>query len=123
MTLPVWPSQVNSAARDGWQMPDMFRPPLATEMGGGNQRLRAQPGSNVATINYPLQPMDATAWGYFETFIRTTINNGTSRFTMTLTYPSGNITKTVQLDGGKSPSVTHASGWRHVTLALRVYGM
>lgn len=121
MTLPTWPSQVDSGARDGWQMPDMFRAPIATDMDGGNQRLRSQPGSNVASITYPLKPMNVTAYGYFDTFMRTTLNNGASRWTMTITTPDGTASKTVQLDGGRSASVTKSGGWIHVTLPLRVY--
>lgn len=121
MTLPTWPSQVDSGARDGWQMSDPYIAPLATEMNGGNRRQRSQPGSNVATISYPLKPMDATAWGYFETFFRTTLNNGASRFTMDVTLPSGSVNKTAQFD--RAPNVSISGGFRHVTLSLRVFGM
>lgn len=123
MTLPTWPSECPSAARDGWQMSQMFQAPRATEMEGGNQRLRARPGSNVATVNYPLKPLNATQFAAFDTFMRTTLNNGTSRWTMALTYPGGEITKTVQLEQGKSPTVSWSNGFQHVVLPLRVYGM
>jgi hypothetical protein len=123
MTLPTWPVSVPSQARDGWNMPQMFQSPIATEMDGGNQRLRSMPGSNVARINYPLTPLDATQYAAFETFFRTTLNNGASRWTMTLTTGNGQETKTVQLDQGKSPTVSREGDVRHVVLPLRVYGM
>jgi hypothetical protein len=123
MPLPTWPGGVPAAPRDGWQMPEMFRAPVATEMEGGNQRLRSQPGSNVATISYPLQPLDGTQWAAFETFVRTTLNNGTSRFTMSLLIGTSLVSKTVQLEQGKSPSVSRQGGFMHITLSLRVYGM
>lgn len=123
MTIPTWPSTVPSEARDGWQMPQPFQAPRASEMDGGNQRLRSRPGSNVATISYPLKPLDATQFAALETFYRTTLNNGASRWTMTLTFPGGAITKTVQLDQGKPPTVSWSNGYQHVVLPLRVYGM
>ena len=51
MSLPSWPGDVPSTARDGWEMPSMFLSPIATEMEGGNQRLRSQPGNNVAVVS------------------------------------------------------------------------
>lgn len=123
MTLPVWPTEVPSDAREGWQMSQMFAAPIATEMDGNNQRLRSRPGGNVAIIDYPLQPLTLTQWGYLNTFLRTTLNNGASRFTMPLTIAGVEVTKTVQLDGGKSPSVSQTGLLMNVTLSLRVYGL
>jgi len=124
MTLPAWPSQLTSTARDGWQMPQMFVAPLATEMDGGNQRLRSRAGSNVANINYPLQPMTLANYNtYFDPFMRTTLGNGASRWTMSITIAGTDVSKTVQLDGGKSPTVTQEGGFMNVTLPLRVYGL
>jgi hypothetical protein len=123
MTLPAWPDDVPPNARDGWQMSSMFLPPTATAMDGGNQRLRAQPGNNVATINYPLTPLTEAQYTSFDTFFRTTLNNGASRFTMTLLIGATSTNKTVQLDTGKSPSVSKQGGLLHITLPLRVYGM
>jgi hypothetical protein len=122
MTLPAWPATVPTTARDGWQMPEMYRPTLATDMEGGNQRLRQQPGGNVATINYPLKPLTEAEFADFVTFVRTTLNNGASRFTMSLLSDSSTPgTKTVQFDGGKSPQVSRGGGFVHVVLSLRVY--
>lgn len=120
MTLPTWPSNVPSQPRDGWQMPSMFLQPVATEMEGGNQRLRAKPGDNVSTLNYPLKPLSLTEWGYLETFLRT---NYASRWTMTLFLGGSSVSKTVQLDGGRSPMVSREGDLIHVALQLRVYGM
>lgn len=105
-------------------MPEMFLAPIASEMDGGNQRLRAQPGNNVAKIDYPLRPLTEAQWLALNTFFRTTLGNGASRWTMTLvaTNAAGD-SKTVQLDGGKSPTVSRSGGWVHVTLPLRVFGM
>jgi len=123
MTLPVWPGTVPATARDGWQMPSMYVAPIATEMEGGNQRLRSRPGSNVAIVEYPLVPLTLAEWGYFDTFIRTTLGNGASRFTMSLIIAGVATSKTVQLNEGKSPVVRQQDGLMHVTMQLRVYGL
>lgn len=123
MTLPVWPATVPVEARTGWQMSEMYLAPISTEMDGGNQRLRRRPGDNVAIINYPLRPLSLTEWVAFDAFIRTTLSGGTSRFTMPLTIGGSTASKTVQLDGGKSPTVTQEGVLMYVTLPLRVYGM
>lgn len=123
MTLPAWPSTVPATARDGWHMPSMYVAPSATEMEGGNQRLRSKPGSNVAIIEYPLVPLSLTEWGYLNTFIRTTLGNGASRFTMSLIIAGASVSKTVQLNEGKSPVVRQQDGLMHVTMQLRVYGL
>lgn len=123
MALPVWPAAVPSRAREGWQMPEMFRAPLATEMNGGNQRLRSQPGSNVALINYPLVPLDDEEWTVLDTFFRVDLKNGSSRWTMPLYIGTGTVTRVVQLEGGRSPAPSRSSGYFHLMLPLRVYGM
>lgn len=105
-------------------MPQMFVAPLATDMDGGNQRLRSQPGSNVASVTYPLQPMTLDQYNtYFDPFIRTTLGNGASRWTMSVTIAGVDVSKTVQLDGGKSPTVDQEAGFMNVSLPLKIYGM
>lgn len=121
--LPTWPAEVPSGARDGWQMPSMFLAPVGTEMEGGNQRLRQRPGSNVATITYPLQPLSLDEWAALEDFLRNTLNNGASRFWMSVLTGSGYLDKVVQLNEGKSPSVARDGDLINVVMQLRVYGM
>jgi hypothetical protein len=123
MPLPAWPVGVPSEANYGWQMSQMFLQPVATEMEGGNQRLRQMPGNNVATISYPLKPLTDTEYNLFDAFMRTTLTNGASKFTMPLLIGTSTVTKTVQLDQGKSPAVTRQGGYTFVTLPLRVFGM
>jgi len=123
MALPVWPVGVPSEANSGWTMPSMFIQPVSTQMEGGNQRLRSMPGNNVATIDYPLKPMTNTEYDLFDTFMRTTLNNGTSRWTMPIVIGTSTVTKTVQLEQGKAPSVSRQGAYMFVTLPLRVYGM
>lgn len=123
MTLPTWPATVPYAVRNGWTMPQMYVAPIATEMEGGNQRMRSRAGSNVASVTYPLRPLTLAQWNDLNTFIRTTLGNGASRFTMPVLTGSVYETKTVQLEGGKSPTIEREATFMRVILPLRIYGM
>jgi hypothetical protein len=121
MTLPVWDTNVPSRARDGWQMTEPNLAPLASEMDGGNVRLRRRPGDNVAKIMYPLIPLTDAQFALFRTFYRTTISGGVSRFTMSLMTDNAVETKTVQFE--KPPAFSKEGAYWMVTLPLRVYGV
>jgi hypothetical protein len=123
MALPAWPDTVPYKVVLGWSMSQMYIAPVATDMDGGNQRLRPKPGSNVAVVDYPLRPLTAAQWSDLDTFIRATLNNGASRFTMPVFTGNDYVSKTVQFDQGKSPSVTRASNRMTVSLPLRIFGM
>lgn len=123
MTLPTWPIDVPDTARDGWQMPEMYLAPLATEMDGGNQRNRSQPGNNVASMNYPLAPMSLDQFRSFDVFVRTTLNNGTSSWMMNVLTGADYQLHKVQFQRGKSPVVDRVGDLVNVVLALRVYGL
>lgn len=97
MTLPAWPSSVpHRPRRNEWRMPEAYRQPLATEMEGGNTRLRRRAGDNVAKLEFSLRLTEAEHSDFW-TFVKTTLSGGTARFTMpvylTTSSPS---TKTVQ---------------------------
>jgi hypothetical protein len=123
MTLPAWPSTVPTDATDGWQMPQMYTLPIATQMDGGNQRVRSRPGSNVASVSYPLMPLTMAQWDDLNTFIRTTLGNGASRFTMSILTGDVYETKTCQIDGTKSPTAQRIGDYMSVVLPLFIYGM
>jgi hypothetical protein len=123
VTLPAWPSGLSSDTTSEWAMSEMFIPPIATDMDGGNQRLRTRPGSNVAAMSYPLQPLTEAEWDTLNSFLRDTLNNGASRFTMDVWTGAAYESKTVQLDGGKSPQVSWRGTYVNVVLSLRVFGM
>jgi len=42
---------------------------------------------------------------------------------MSLVIAGSSVSKTVQLDGGKSPTITQEGQFMHVTMPLRVFGM
>ncbi len=123
MSLPAWPDGVPYAVTSEWTMTALFVAPVATDMDAGNQRLRSKPGGNVALVNYPLNPLTAAQWATLNTFFRSTLGNGAARFTMPVFTGAAYESKTVQFDGGKSPSVTRAGALIFVVMTLRVFGM
>lgn len=104
-------------------MSEPYVAPVATDMGGGNQRLRSQPGSNVSVMTYPLLPLTSSQWSDLNTFLRTALGNGASRFTMSVFTGAAYESKTVQLEPTKPPQVSSSGPLTNVTLTLRVFGM
>jgi hypothetical protein len=80
MALPAWPIANTVILRNGYSLQRMLDS-ISTDMEGGNTRERPRPGDNVATIRqtvriYPADYDTLVAW------VKTTLNNGTARFTM-----------------------------------------
>jgi hypothetical protein len=122
MPLPAWPNDVPYLQRrQNWQIPQPFLSPIETEMEGGNTRLRSRPGSNVATVQWRRR-MTTAQFASFDTFIRSTLSNGTSRFTMPVWLGTGYVTKTVQI-AKDSLAVEQDGLFISVSMTLRVYGM
>lgn len=97
MTYPTYASTGLPYASmvDSWGQPDLYLDPTETDMEGGNKRLRAKPGNNVQRITFDILFTKAQA-DTFKTFVRSTLNFGTSRFTMTVWMGSAFVLKTVQ---------------------------
>jgi hypothetical protein len=72
-----------------------FLDPIRTDMEGGNVRLRTRPGDNVGQVSYSI-PMTKTQIAAFNTWVKTTLNNGTSRFSMPVWIDNGFVTKVCQ---------------------------
>jgi hypothetical protein len=121
MPLPAWPSTVPfKPRRTEWSMPQPFLPPLATEMDGGNTRLRSRPGDNVAIVQQIIR-MSVSEFNTFDAFVRGTLNNGTSRFTGNVWLGSAYANKTLQF---AEPPQPQAAGQKiPVAMKIRVYGM
>jgi hypothetical protein len=58
----------------------------------------------------------------FDTFVRTTLSNGTARFTMPVWLGAGYVTKTVQIVKD-SLAIEQDGLFVSVSMTLRVYGM
>src|ERR1043166_1712002 len=123
MPLPSYPSYIPyRPRRNEWSMPQPFVPPLETEMeDGSNVRLRSTPGSNVAIVQQIVRMLPAER-DTFDAFVRATLNNGTSRFTMSVWLGSSYQTKTVQFVKG-SPTYQNLDRFVQVAMKLRVFGM
>jgi hypothetical protein len=80
MTLPAWPIANTILLQEGYDLQRM-RDPLETDMEGGNSRSRSRPGDNVGTLTQKVRLYPADYDAVVE-WVKTTLNNGTSRFTM-----------------------------------------
>jgi hypothetical protein len=97
MPLPAWPNDVPyQQRRQDWRITQPFIGPIETEMEGGNVRQRSRPGSNVATVQWRRR-MTVAQYASFDAFVRATLSNGTSRFTMPVWLGTSYVTQTVQI--------------------------
>jgi hypothetical protein len=122
MPFPAWPVDVPYVQRrQDWQIPHPFIGPVETEMDGGNVRLRSRPGSDVATVQWRRR-MTPSQYTSFDTFVRATISNGTSRFTMPVWLGTSYVSKTVQI-AKDSLAIVQDGLFISVSMTLRVYGV
>jgi hypothetical protein len=120
--MPAYPNTVP-------HLPDLssfdiarYLPPLRTEMEGGNTRARKRPGDDVATISQSI-PMTTAQWGTLLTFVKTTLVNGTARFTMDVWDGiQCQEDRTVMLAGEPKPTRLGA-GKVLVSFPIRVYDL
>jgi hypothetical protein len=80
MAMPSWPIADSILLQDGFGLQRMLDP-ISTDMEGGNTRERPRPGDNVATITQTVR-MSPADYDVFVAWVKTTLNNGTARFTM-----------------------------------------
>jgi len=100
-----------------WSKPKPYRDPTASEMEGGNIRLRRQPGDEVAQIQFSILYTNEQ-FATLETWINTF--RGVSRFSMKVYDGSTYAVRTVQL---VAPYETEdvPPGRKQVTFQLWVY--
>jgi hypothetical protein len=79
MALPAWPIANSVILQDGFGLQRMLDP-IKTDMEGGNTRQRPRPGDNVGTITQKVR-MSLADYDTFVAWVKTTLNNGTARFT------------------------------------------
>lgn len=118
MPLPIWPVS---------HIPDLnsisgikrMLDPIATEMEGGNTRLRTRPGDNVATLSQTIN-LTAAEHAIFVAWVKDTLGNGTARFSMSVRLGTACETKVCQFSGQPTyrPIGTQVVA---VTMTLRVY--
>lgn len=100
MALPVWPSTVEHRPSPASWAPALFSPPRATQMEGGNTRLRVKPGDPAATSKWG-QEMSNGEFAAFSAFYRDLLKNGSLRFSMPVCLDGFTYeTRTVQIVAG-----------------------
>lgn len=120
MTVPSWPSDFPYAPDLNTVQPFVpFLDPIKTDMEGGNTRLRTRPGDNVGQIAYSI-PMTPTQLSAFNTWVKTTLNNGTSRFSLKVWIDNAFVTKVCQF--AEVPKRSRIGNERlAAAISLRVY--
>lgn len=122
MALPTWPAGVPIIPRlDEFQPIQRLLPPIATEMEGGNVRLRSRPGDNVGTLPLRVR-MTIAQFTAFTNWWKATISNGTARFTAHVFLGSACAHKVCQFtrDGLPQDQFVDADVI-DVSMTLRVY--
>src|SRR3569833_2347557 len=72
-----------------------MRDPLVTEMEGGNIRQRPRPGDNVGTLTQTIW-ISAAEHDTFVAWVKSTLGNGTGRFTANVWLGTAYLTKVCQ---------------------------
>lgn len=124
MPLPTWPVDVPHVPRlDDIQPIQRVLDPIVTDMEGGNQRQRSRPGDDIGILPYTLR-MTIAQFETFTTWWRTTLNNGTARFTADVFVGTGCVTKTCQFTNDGRPKDQYiGSDTIIVSMQLRVYNI
>ena len=122
MALPSWPITSYMPDLNSFQPLQRMLDPLMTAMEGGNIRQRPRPGDNVGTITQTIW-IKASEHDTFVSWVKTTLNNGTARFTMNVWLGNGYVSKTCQF---VKPGSNLKYAWLSVdrvavTMTLRVY--
>lgn len=92
MTMPSWPISNYYPIQDSFQPLQRMRDPIETDMEGGNSRSRPRPGDNVGMIGQTIW-MSNVDYDTFTAWVKTTLNNGTARFTMNVWLGNAYVNK------------------------------
>ena len=122
MPLPSWPVASYQPDLNTFQPIQRMLDPLATDMEGGNTRERSRPGDNVGTITQTIW-MSIAEHHIFVNWVKTTLNNGTARFTTSVWLGSRYVNKVCQfIQPGTKLTYAYVSVDRvAATMTLRVY--
>lgn len=121
MPLPTWPIATYRPRRDDFQPIVPFLKPISTDMEGGNTRQRPRPGDNVGTLGQTIM-MTLSEVDTFKTWVRSTLNNGTSKFTAQIWNGTAYESKTCQFTPDGKPTYAAFSATKvAVSMKLSVY--
>ena len=122
MALPAWPIANSIILRDGFSLQRMLDP-ITTDMEGGNTRQRPRPGDNVGTITQKVR-MSLADCDTFVAWVKTTLNNGTARFTANVWLGTAEANKVCQFIQPGTKLIYDPGNLADaidVTMTLRVY--
>jgi hypothetical protein len=120
-TVPVWPDTIpHDPVAGAWQIDTLNLPPIATDMDGGNTRMRQRPGANVGTITQTIK-MTRSQFSAFRVFVRDTLGNGAARFYSQVWI--GDECELKECQFATQPTVTAMGNLMLVSMQLRVYGL
>jgi hypothetical protein len=122
MTLPTWPIQTYAPQADSMKGGVRMLEPIETPMQGGNVRMRSQPGDNVGQVSQVVR-MSMADHDIFVDWVKTTLSNGTGRFTAQVWLGSAFVNKVCQFVKGGGGIKYDYSGvdFVDVAMTLRVY--
>jgi hypothetical protein len=102
MALPAWPAGLNyKPLLNAFRVQEATRPPVWTEFEDGPPLARRSGLSQRAKLSYAIMFRTAAEFDTFRQFHKTTLVDGSSRFTMPVHVPGSCYpTKTVMLDNG-----------------------
>lgn len=109
----------DKALVDTWSKSKPYLDPVATEMEGGNKRLRSLPGDEAFIIQFDILLTNAE-FVTFENYVKVTLGNGCARFDMRVYDGQSYAVRTVQFEQSYSV-VPQPPLKKQVTLMLRVY--
>jgi len=124
MPLPAWPIASYMPQQESFQPLQRMLDPLATDMEGGNTRERPRPGDNVGTITQTVW-MPMAEHDTFVDWVKTTLNNGTARFTANVWLGSSYVNKVCQfIKPGSTLTYGYVSANEvAATMTLRVFNV
>jgi hypothetical protein len=123
MSIPAWPADIPYAPDLNSISPiKRMLDPIATDMEGGNTRLRSRPGDNVGTISQTVV-MKAAQFDAFVAWVKDGLGNGTSRFTVPVRLGAAFETKVCQFSGGAPTYRPVGTKAFAVSMTLRVYNV
>ena len=122
MPLPFWPIASSQPVPDSFAPMRRMLDPISTDMEGGKTRERPRPGDNVGTITQTIW-MSMAEHDTFVDWVKTTLNNGTARFTTNVWLGSSYVNKVCQfIQPGTKLTYAYLSVDRvAATMTLRVY--
>ena len=104
MTIPVWPATVNyKPTRESWRCEQDSEAPLSSDMNAGTTRRRNKYTLRIAKMSFDIEG-NATEQAAFWTFYRSTLGNGSARFTMTVWDGAQYVSRTVAFQKGTTPA-------------------